>query len=167
MKTGLIILLLLLGWSLKAPPMPPPPNRAAGGLTNTGLYFTNSGPDGLRIVSQHPPMPGFGPPIVSGKMVFATNHVVQTNTPAQLAADRAHQADIRQDSIGLFIVGGLTMLYVFWAGCRGSVFMFSRRFAGFIERQQDPAGYWMVMVVDFGLASVLIYLAINEWRMLH
>ncbi|MDR3458307.1 MAG: hypothetical protein P4N60_12730 [Verrucomicrobiae bacterium] len=162
MKIGLVLLLLLFGWTLKAPPLPPPPNRAAGVTTNPPMYFTNASHGVIAAPSPVPTRPNFNQPTAGdfGKI----NPAVHPNTPVQLGANPAQKAALCKDCIGLFGTGGILLLYVLWALHRGTIFMVSSRHIRFVERKQDAYGYWLRLVAYLVIIALLFSVAIKLLR---
>jgi len=108
MKTGLVILLLFLACSLKAPPLPPPPNRSAGSPPDTRMSFTNSDHAVITITNRIPPAPD--PARSAAKNSQAQNPAVNTNTAAVSAPEPAIQASVPMMRIwGFAAIGALIL----------------------------------------------------------
>jgi hypothetical protein len=103
MKARLVIMLLLLGCSLKAAPLPPPPTKTAGGQSITQMSFTNSNHDVITITNRIPPAPDLA-------QSTAKNPAVNTNTTAVSAPEPAVHAAIHIKRIWLFAAFGALIL---------------------------------------------------------
>ncbi|HSY18980.1 MAG TPA: hypothetical protein VK815_11625 [Candidatus Acidoferrales bacterium] len=162
MKTGLVILLLFLGCSLKAPPLPPPPNRSAGSPPDTRMYFTNANHDVVTTVSRVP-VPDFSRPTY--KSITGKDYVPPyTNTIAKLAAEQAKQAAIYRDRVDFYKAGAALTLCLVWGWWRGTLFAIGRRYIGFVKRKEDAFGFWLLLSFYFAFNLFLYYMAICHGR---
>lgn len=101
-------MILLLGWSAKAPPLPPPPVKTAGGPASTQMHFTNANHQVITVTSSIPPAPDLARP--AAKSPGAANLAVNTNSPVDSVAEPAGQAPIHKQRIWfLAAIGTLTV----------------------------------------------------------